>query len=99
MDAESNPAANPARESREVMNQTANRVRPMTRYERAAIVGMRMEQLQRGATPLVEVPDRQRTTIRAIALKELDERVLPFMVMRKQPNGQKEVWHLNQLLD
>ena len=70
----------------------------LTRYERASIVGMRMEQLQRNAIPFVDVGSMGKPDVRAIAMKELEERKLPFVIVRKLPDGRKEVWPLADLL-
>ena len=69
----------------------------LTRYERASIVGMRMEQLQRGAEPFVTV-DEKDTGVRDIAIRELEERKLPFLVARKLPDGKKDVVSVKELL-
>ena len=69
----------------------------LTRYERASIVGMRMEQLQRGALPFVDLPETP-TNAREIAMMEMDQRMLPFIVVRKLPDGRKEHWPLRELL-
>lgn len=70
----------------------------LTRYERASIIGRRMEQLQHGARPFVDVDPSQSTDVRSIALRELNERKLPFEVLRKLPDGRCEKWPLNELL-
>ncbi|PNH00396.1 DNA-directed RNA polymerases I, II, and III subunit RPABC2 [Tetrabaena socialis] len=70
----------------------------LTRYERASIIGMRMEQLQHGALPFVDIAENTRTDVRKIALLELEQRKLPFIVVRKLPDGQKEQWALSELL-
>lgn len=70
----------------------------LTRYERASIIGMRMEQLQRGARPFVDIADKAGMDIRNIAVQEFDERKLPFIVVRKLPDGRKEKWRLSELL-
>jgi DNA-directed RNA polymerase subunit K/omega len=67
----------------------------MSKYEKAKIVGMRMEQLARGAEPCC-IPHTN--DIRLIALQELDERQLPFMLVRELPNGIKEYWKLEDLI-
>lgn len=67
----------------------------LSRYEKAKIIGMRMEQLARGAQSTVDV--RGLTTIREIALKEFEEKKLPFMVRRTLADGRKETWKLEDL--
>lgn len=68
----------------------------MTKYEKAKIIGMRMEQLAREAMPMVDTHGC--ATIRDIAIRELDEKKLPFMVARTLANGKKEYWKLADLI-
>lgn len=70
----------------------------LTRYERASIIGLRMEQLQRGAKPFIDALNDGVRGIRSIALEELEQRRLPFVVVRKLPDGRKEHWSLHELL-
>ena len=79
----------------------------LTKYEKATIVGMRMEQLARGAQSLLEIGDdsaKAKETKRTpfdpyeIALQELMERKIPFMVARTMPNGLKEYWKLKDMV-
>lgn len=69
----------------------------MTKYEYVKIIGLRAEQLQRGATPYVEF-DKTRYNPMEIAMKELDARKLPFMICRTLPNGEKEYWRLDDMI-
>ena len=85
---ETMPSTNDSRVSRPVL----------TRYERASIMGRRMEQLQRGAIPFVEIPAGTSTNAHDVALLELEQRKLPFIVVRKLPDGKKEEWRLSELL-
>lgn len=74
----------------------------LSRYEKTKILGLRMEQLARGAQRLWTDPDghymHTKMTVRDIALQELEHRKLPFMVMRTLPNGDKEVWRLADMM-
>lgn len=67
----------------------------LTKYERALIIGMRLEQLARGAKPYVDFKRFHLESIQQIAEKELKEKVIPFMVIRQMPNGQSEYWKLS----
>ncbi len=69
----------------------------LTRYEKASIVGMRMEQLQRGARPFVDVPEGTMISAREIAMDEMTQGKLPFVVVRKLPDGRREHWKLSEL--
>lgn len=69
----------------------------MTKYERVKIIGLRAEQLQRGAVPYVEFDKKNFDPI-DIAIKELDARKLPFMICRTLPNAEKEYWRLDDMM-
>lgn len=60
----------------------------LTRYERVAAVGVRMEQLARGSPPLV-TPSHPKATLLEIAEQELQEGRMPFTVVRTMPDGTK----------
>lgn len=67
----------------------------LTKYERALIIGMRLEQLARGAKPYIDFKRFNLETIQQIAEKELKEKVIPFMIIRLLPNGLNEYWKLS----
>ena len=69
----------------------------MTNYERANVIGMRLEQVQRGATPYVDVSDMDNPTVRDVVMRELREGRIPFKIIRKRPDGQKEHWPIADL--
>jgi DNA-directed RNA polymerase I, II, and III subunit RPABC2 len=69
----------------------------LTKYELTKIIGMRIEQLARGAPSLVEI-ETNKQNIRNIVMKELQERLVPFMIIRSLPNGQKEYWRLTDMI-
>jgi hypothetical protein len=78
----------------------------LTRFEAAKILGLRMEQLAHGApsflppaehAAVVAASASQHRTVEAIAQRELELRVLPFMVQRTLPNGEKEIWRLKDM--
>jgi len=68
----------------------------MTRYEKTKLLGMRMEQLARGAPACVDTTYLK--NVRAIAMKELEERKLPLMIARHMPNGKKEYWRIDDMI-
>ena len=68
----------------------------MTRYEKAKIIGMRMEQLARDAHALVDTSDCN--SVHDIAMKELEEKKLPFIIVRTLANGKKEYWKIEDLI-
>lgn len=68
----------------------------LTKYEKARIIGERAKQIDAGAQPFVEV-DTNILDGYLIALKELDEKKLPFIIKRPLPNGGCEYWKLQDL--
>ncbi|GBC68769.1 hypothetical protein HRbin01_00454 [archaeon HR01] len=69
---------------------------PLTKYERARILGGRALQLSLGAFPLVEV--RPGDTPIDIATRELEMGVLPIIVRRRKPDGTYEDIPLQELM-
>lgn len=70
----------------------------LTKYERVKIIGLRSEQLQRGADPYVEVDKSKEFNPREIAMEELRQRKLPFMIKRPLPDGNFEYWRLDDMI-
>lgn len=68
----------------------------LTKYEKTKIIGLRMEQLARNATPYVSIDGKFDPS--EIATRELMERKLPFMVSRTLPNGSTEVYRLEDMI-
>ena len=58
----------------------------ITKYEKARILGERAKQLNSGAQPFVEVDDNVIDGY-LIALKEFEEKKIPFIIKRPLPNG------------
>ncbi len=71
----------------------------MTKYEFNQIIGLRTTHLARGAIPFVETKNtiERNMNLRAIALEELKENKLPYMIKRPMPNGKAEYWNINDL--
>ena len=72
----------------------------LTRYERTLIIGMRLEQLARGAKSFVDISDLKgdKRNIREIAERELKQKAIPFMIVRTMPNGDKEYYRLSDMI-
>lgn len=71
----------------------------LTLYEKTALLSLRMEQLANGAPSyLSEDRVKELNDIKKIAMEELVQKKLPFMVSRAMPNGIKEYWRLQDLL-
>lgn len=68
----------------------------LTKYERARILGERAKQLDAGATALVTIEDGLIDSY-LIALVELEQKKIPFIVKRPLPNGGCEYWRLKDL--
>jgi DNA-directed RNA polymerase I, II, and III subunit RPABC2 len=69
----------------------------LTNFERTKIIGLRANQISRGAVPFIVVPDHV-TDVRDIARLELEQKRLPFVIKRPLPNGTFEYWRLADLL-
>jgi DNA-directed RNA polymerase I, II, and III subunit RPABC2 len=68
----------------------------LTKYEKARILGERAKQLNSGATPFVEL-EPSIIDGYLIALKELEQKKIPFIIKRPLPNGGCEYWKLKDL--
>lgn len=68
----------------------------LTRYEKARILGERAKQINMGAKPFVEV-DESMIDGYLIALKELEKKLIPFIIQRPLPNGGSEYWRISDL--
>jgi DNA-directed RNA polymerase I, II, and III subunit RPABC2 len=68
----------------------------LSRYERARALGERADQINSGAQPFIEV---EPTMIDGylIALKELEQKKIPFIIQRPLPNGKSEYWRIRDL--
>lgn len=67
----------------------------LTKYERVRILSERRQQLTLGAKPMVAFDGNLSPT--EISNLELQEKVIPFIIVRQLPSGQIEHWHLNEL--
>jgi DNA-directed RNA polymerase I, II, and III subunit RPABC2 len=68
----------------------------LTKYEKARILGERAMQINAGAKPFVQVDDNIINGY-LIAVKELAEKKIPFIIKRPMPNGGCEYWKLKDL--
>merc|ERR1711924_416186 len=69
----------------------------LTKYEKARILGARALQISMNAPVMVELEGE--TDPLLIAEKELNQRVVPFIVRRFLPDGTFEDWKVSELLD
>ena len=68
----------------------------LTKYEKADILGKRAAQINEGAPLFTEV-DPSIIDGSLIALKEFEEKKIPFIIQRPLPNGAMEYWRLQDL--
>ncbi len=67
----------------------------MTIYERVRVLGERAKQLSLGAKPLIK--DVENMDPKIVARMELEKKVIPLIIIRTLPNGQKEKWRVSEL--
>lgn len=68
----------------------------LTKYEKADVLGKRAAQINEGAPLFTEV-DPSIIDGSLIALKEFEEKKIPFIIQRPLPNGAMEYWRLQDL--
>jgi DNA-directed RNA polymerase I, II, and III subunit RPABC2 len=68
----------------------------ITKYEKARVLGERATQLNSGAKPFIEV-DADIIDGYVIALKEFEQKKIPFIIKRPLPSGGIEYWKLEDL--
>lgn len=68
----------------------------LSKYEKTKIIGIRVSQLNKGATPYIKLKSKILDNS-LIAEKELFEKRLPFIIRRPIPNGNFEYWNVNDL--
>lgn len=68
----------------------------LSKFEETKIIGIRINQLENGADPLIEVDGNIIDSVN-IAEMELEAGVLPFIICRPLPGGRKEFWKINDL--
>lgn len=68
----------------------------LTKYEKARVIGVRAEQLDRGGEAFIPL-DETIINGRTIALMEFEAKKIPFIISRPLSNGSVEYWHLRDL--
>jgi len=68
----------------------------LTKYEKTRVLGQRAKQINSGAPSTIKVPD---TTMDGylVALEELRQKKIPFIIRRPIPNGGFEYWKISDL--
>jgi len=73
----------------------------MTKYEFTSMISLRTMHLSKGAPPLVDLPAdfriRGNMELRSVALRELREGRLPYIVRRMMPNGKPEYLRIAEM--
>jgi DNA-directed RNA polymerase subunit K/omega len=68
----------------------------LTKYEMTRVIGQRAKQLDQGAKSFVKVPLNVIDGYQ-IALLELEQKKMPFIIKRPYPNGGVEYWNVSDL--
>lgn len=68
----------------------------LTKFEKTRVLGLRAKQIDEGAVPFVKLPSNVIDGY-TIAIKELEQKKIPFIIRRPLPNGGSEYWKLNDL--
>ena len=85
------------RDENGVINDEHHKTYPiLSKYEKTKIIGLRVSQLNKGAQPYISIK-RKIIDTNVIAEKELQDKVLPFIIMRPIPNSQPEYWKISDL--
>tara|TARA_B110000037_G_C16663234_1_gene319450 strand:+ start:158 stop:466 length:309 start_codon:yes stop_codon:yes gene_type:complete len=72
----------------------------LSKYEKAKILGLRIQQLSTGAnTTLLKEEYIDLKSNVEIAEKELKLKKIPLIISRRLPNNKRELWHVKDLLD
>ena len=73
----------------------------MTKYEFNQLISLRMLHLSKGAPPFLDGMEdlkiKSNTELRKIAVQELLEGKMPYIVRRMMPNGKPEYWRIKDM--
>ena len=85
------------RDANGVIVDSLHKTLPMlTKYEKTRILGQRAKQINDGATPFVKVHEGVIDGY-LIAIRELEEKKIPFIIRRPLPNRGSEYWMVEDL--
>jgi len=86
-----------SRDGNGIINDPFHKTIPfLTKYEKTRILGQRAKQIDNGAKPFVKVPPNIIDGYQ-VALLELEQKKIPFIIKRPYPNGGVEYWHVSDL--
>jgi DNA-directed RNA polymerase subunit K/omega len=80
----------------DVIDPLHNTTSILTKFEKTKILGIRSKQLDEGAESFIQVPPNVISSY-TIALMELNEKKIPFIIRRPIPNGGSEYWKITDL--
>lgn len=80
----------------DVIDPLHNTISILTKFEKTKILGIRSKQLDEGAESFIQVPPNVISSY-TIALMELNEKKIPFIIRRPIPNGGSEYWKITDL--
>lgn len=80
----------------DVIDPLHNTTSVLTKFEKTKILGIRSKQLDEGAESFIQVPPNVISSY-TIALMELNEKKIPFIIRRPIPNGGSEYWKITDL--
>jgi DNA-directed RNA polymerase I, II, and III subunit RPABC2 len=69
----------------------------LTKYERCFILGIRIQQIMNNSPIFINTDILEDVSPFNIAYEELLQKKLPFKIKRKLPNGNVEIWDLEEL--
>ena len=69
----------------------------LTKFEKARIIGLRLQQLAYNAEPKIDTTNIN--DINEIVKEQLKQKKIPFIVRRVLPNGNYEDWKIEEFLD
>jgi DNA-directed RNA polymerase subunit K/omega len=71
----------------------------MTKYEKANVLGVRMEQLAFGSRSTLDNETVSKLkNVKDIAREELKQKKIPFMICRTLPDKTEEFWRIDDLI-
>ena len=70
----------------------------LTKYERCFILGIRIQQIMNNSPIFIDTNSLDIINPFNIAYEELIQKKLPFKIKRKLPNGNVEIWDLEDLI-
>lgn len=72
----------------------------ITLYEKTAVFGLRMQQIANGASSTLKKKDLEKLkSLDEIVSEEFKQRKIPMIICRKLPDGIREFWKVEDLID